>query len=972
MLLSLGGSAGAFLVGTALTQRQILDQQIQRDADRIMQALYMRADNLTTAADILATDPESGRAVQLNNEYGLMELNDRAVQVRNRFNLDLVQIYNSAGQARANLLLASLYGESSTLELITGPGLSICPDSDTILLLARADMPDERGVVIVGIDLKSELARIVGAYRLISDVGLELEGVTVGSREDLPFDAPNGRHQGRYLRRMAFQLGSDRLSLLAVRSTTEASHITLTGLLMMLISTAVTTGLLLVVGIAITGAIAHPIQELSETAMAVARGDLSQQIDPSLFGSALDIGYDDEIGLQAQIFNNMIADLRQLYLNLESQVEERTRELLTTTEVARAVASHKLTVDQLLDAVCEILRARLGFDHVSIFLIPPEEAIGELRAAAGSRTEALISHPPRFWVDSLSVLGRAAANREPRSNQHANVEPVHLKVSGLPASGSVAAIPIMAGKRVAGVLYVQQDRPDVIIENTLDLLLTLADQIGVGLENAQLYAEAQEAQLVAESASQAKSDFLANMSHELRTPLNAILGFAQLLRRSATLDAKQREHLDTILRSGEHLRNLINDVLDMSKIEAGKTILHPVDFDLYQLLQDLERMFQLKAEEKGITLRVKQSPDLPRYVRTDEGKLRQVLINLLNNAIKFTDQGSVTLISRSNREPDQDRKRTVHFAVVDTGAGISPDELDQLFEVFVQTRVGRISQQGTGLGLPISRKFIQLMGGDISVSSEVDRGSTFEFDVQVVTLNASLTETGGKPRVLALAPGQSEIRILIVDDNRENRLLMREILTPLGFSVKRARHGREAVTIWQKWQPHLIWMDVRMPILNGYEATEHIRTICAADPELLCPIIIAMSASSLEAESYDAHKHECDGFMRKPFRMSTVLERIQTHLDVEFIYENEEGETVRLNQADPSYRLLSESIVEVPQDQLNELERATLRIDIADLKRMITTLGEKQPTLAITLERWVEDYEFDRVLDLIQIAKEPQ
>jgi methyl-accepting chemotaxis protein len=388
MLLSLAGSASAFLIGTALTQNQILDQQIQRDAYRIAQALYTRAEELNAAAQILANDPTSEQVIQLNNEYGLVELNDRAIQVRNRFNLDLVQVYNSAGQARANLLLASLYGESSTLELITHSGLGVRPEADTIVFLARADMPNDKGVVIVGIDLESELMRIAGSYRLVSDIGLALEGTAVGTHKNLPFDAPDGRYQGRYLRRMRLRLGGDELTLLAVRPTTEAAHITATGLLMMLLSTLTTTGLLLVLGIAMTGAIAHPIRELSEAAMAVARGDLNQQVDPSEFTSALDIGYNDEIGLQAHVFNNMVTDLRELYLNLELQVDERTRELLTTTEIARAVASNRLEIDRLLQTICETLCCQLGFDHVSFFVVPPEGTIGELRATSGSSVKS--------------------------------------------------------------------------------------------------------------------------------------------------------------------------------------------------------------------------------------------------------------------------------------------------------------------------------------------------------------------------------------------------------------------------------------------------------------------------------------------------------------------------------------------------------------------------------------------------------
>ena len=523
---------------------------------------------------------------------------------------------------------------------------------------------------------------------------------------------------------------------------------------------------------------------------------------------------------------------------------------------------------------------------------------------------------------------------------------------------------------MGGVLYVQVDSSDAIAGSTLDLLITLADQVGIGLANAQLYAEAQEAQRVAESASQTKSEFLANMSHELRTPLNAILGYAQLLQRSDMLDGKHRNYLETILHSGEHLRDLINEILDMSKIEAGKVMLHLADFDLHQLLDDLERMFELEATAKGIVLRVERDPDLPRYIHTDQGKLRQVLINLLNNAIKFTDQGSVTLACHAHPQYRSQEQWILRFAVIDTGVGISPDELDELFEAFVQTRIGRLSQQGTGLGLPISRQYVQLMGGDISVSSEVGRGSTFEFDIQVTASNAGIvTDTEEETRVYALAPGQPEVRVLVVDDNEENRRLMREMLTPLGFAVRRARNGREAIAIWQEWQPHLIWMDIRMPVLNGYEATERIQATCANSNATVCPVIIAMSASSLKAERDKAIAHRCDDFMRKPFKMSMMLELIQTHLDVQFLQEN--AEKSKEQYLSPSQHALTQAIAEVPQERLVALEHATLRIDIDDIWRIISGMTENHPVLATALGQWVENYEFERVLDLIEITKEP-
>ncbi|NET35959.1 MAG: response regulator, partial [Cyanothece sp. SIO1E1] len=349
----------------------------------------------------------------------------------------------------------------------------------------------------------------------------------------------------------------------------------------------------------------------------------------------------------------------------------------------------------------------------------------------------------------------------------------------------------------------------------------------------------------AEIANRAKSEFLANMSHELRTPLNAILGFSQLMTRDPSITPPQKETLDIINRSGAHLLGLINDVLDMSKIESGAATLNPNSFDLYALLNTLYAMLRLKAESKGLKLIFECSPDVPQYVKTDERKLRQVLINLIGNAIKFTAKGSVTLhVSRgtaaekgaakyslSQAKPNKTQnsaplsRSTLFFAVEDTGAGIAPAELATIFDAFVQTESGRQSQQGTGLGLPISQKFVQLMGGDITVVSQLGQGTTVGFQLQIDPVEASEVQTKLHRRVIGLAPDQPDYRILVVEDRPENRQLLVQLLESVGFTVQEAKNGQEAIARWQTWHPHLIWMDMQMPVMDGYEATKQIRDV---------------------------------------------------------------------------------------------------------------------------------------------------
>ncbi|AFZ34713.1 Cache sensor hybrid histidine kinase [Stanieria cyanosphaera PCC 7437] len=479
-------------------------------------------------------------------------------------------------------------------------------------------------------------------------------------------------------------------------------------------------------------------------------------------------------------------------------------------------------------------------------------------------------------------------------------------------------------------------------------------------------AELQQAKDIAELANRAKSEFLANMSHELRTPLNAILGFTQLMNRETSLTKKQQENLGIINRSGEHLLSLINDVLDLAKIESGQMTFYPTDFDLYTLLNLIEEMLALKAESKGLQLLIERSSNLPRYIQTDDKKLRQVLINLLGNAIKFTNDGSVTLRVSLVREEEEKRGTgdiCLAFEVEDTGAGIADEEIDNLFEPFVQTQTGKQLQQGTGLGLPISKEFVELMGGEISVSSQVGKGTIFKFYIQALLSEANRIEAKLQTkRVIALEFNQQEYRILIVDDRWENRQLLIKLLQPIGFQVQEATNGQEAVQLWESWQPHLIWMDMRMPIMNGYEATQQIKSHLKGQ----ATAIIALTASTLEEEKAVVLSAGCDDFVRKPFREKVIFEKMSQYLGVRYLYENLDCEDN--SELAALEKLTAEALAIMSDQWLEELSEAAALINNQLIAQLLAEIPHDQQNLAKAIQKEVDDFDFERIMNLAQEA----
>lgn len=471
----------------------------------------------------------------------------------------------------------------------------------------------------------------------------------------------------------------------------------------------------------------------------------------------------------------------------------------------------------------------------------------------------------------------------------------------------------------------------------------------------------------AETANQAKSVFLANMSHELRTPLNAILGFTELLARDPATTANQQSMLDVIDHSGEILLEMINDVLEMSKIEARRISFEPTGFDLYRTLANMESILRERAGRKGLDLVFDVSRDVPRSIRTDARKLRTVLMNLLSNAIKFTNTGRVifrvTVTDQdsgiknhisSNDQTVLSESCRLRFEVQDSGVGIAPDEVDQAFEAFVQTKSGQETGEGTGLGLPISRQYVRLLGGEISVESQLGSGSKFSFVIPVELVSPD----GIKPelpmrRVTGLVPGQAQYRTLVVDDRRDNRALLQQILANAGFEVQTAESGQTAVEMYRSWQPHLIWMDIRIPGPDGLQTTRLIK-----DSQGPATKVIAVTASTNEEECARVIEGGCDDFLRKPFSEGDIYDLLVKHLNVQFTYEDLSPPVVA------EYETLTPAdLTDLADDWIAKVRHAATRGRTRELISLIEQLDEGHRKLADVLRKMVDNYEFKRILD---------
>ncbi len=606
-----------------------------------------------------------------------------------------------------------------------------------------------------------------------------------------------------------------------------------------------------------------------------------------------------------------------------------------------------------------------GLDWLIVIVVPESDFMAEINA--NTRSTIILCLIALFIAIGVGILIAGwVINPLLKLNQAAKdiAQGNFTRTVEVQRADEVGELAIAFNEMAVKLSAYSQNLEALVAERTLQLEetnLRLEKEIN---EAHQAKLELAKAKEKAEEANRAKSVFLANMSHELRTPLNGILGFSQLLVKES-VSQKQRQKLETINRNGEYLLKLINDVLSLAKIEANRLILEENNFDFYALLDDLDAMFSLRAKHKGILFIIDCGENVPQWIRGDDRKLRQVLTNLSDNALKFTTEGNITLRVRVE---EISNSPLLHFEVADTGSGISSTEIDSIFEAFIQSETGRNSTLGSGLGLTLCRRFVELMGGKITVSSLMEKGTTFQFYIPLKLADLAVVSQESKQEILGLVPAQPQYRILVVDDVESNRELLREWLTAVGFEIQEADNGEVALQQWESYQPHLIWMDIQMPIMDGIKATQLIREIEQnhLNYDNSPTKIIAITASVFEEDRSRILQAGFDDFVGKPCDINLIFEKLKQHLGVKYIYRVKKSEFSVENISQPTLESLSLDFM--PQEWLTQLNFASRCGDPERIEELLEQIPEPYQYVKPMLLEIANKFEFKKIIALIKTS----